>query len=90
MRKWEDWEAERTGQRVTRNRFTLKTPLDTPLAFDGKSTVTPVTPAFGNMFNDRKMYNSTTSLASGTVTPTPTPPPLPTQQNPSTPPAGYQ
>ncbi|KAG2225412.1 hypothetical protein INT45_010048 [Circinella minor] len=91
MRKWEDWEAERTGQRVTRNRFTLKTPLDTPLAFDGKSTVTPVTPAFGNMFNDRKMYNSTTSLASGTVTPTPTPPPLPSQQNSSTPPpGGYQ
>ncbi|KAI9497320.1 chitin synthase [Zychaea mexicana] len=85
MRKWEDWEADRTGQRITRNRFTLKTPLDPPLAFDGKSTVTPVTPAFGNIFNDRKMFNSSTSLASATPTPTSTPPP-----HPPTPPSGAQ
>lgn len=37
MKKWEDWEAERTGVRHRRNKFppSLKTPQDSPLAFDG-------------------------------------------------------
>ncbi|KAI9321358.1 chitin synthase-domain-containing protein [Dichotomocladium elegans] len=64
MKKWEDWESERTGQKVNRNKFSLKTPMDPPLAFDGKSTVTPITPAFGNIFNDRKMFTSSVSLGS--------------------------
>ncbi|KAI8073128.1 chitin synthase-domain-containing protein [Gongronella butleri] len=66
MKKWEDWEAERTGQRVNKNRMSLRTPGDPPLAFDGynpaqrkSGVITPTTPgAFGGMFNDRKMYGS--------------------------------
>ncbi|KAL0092181.1 chitin synthase [Phycomyces blakesleeanus] len=62
MKKWEDWESERTGQRVNKNKFALKTPHDPPAAFDGKNTVTPVTPGFGTIFNDRKMYGSSPSV----------------------------
>ncbi|CDS10376.1 hypothetical protein LRAMOSA03052 [Lichtheimia ramosa] len=90
MKKWEDWEAERTGQRVNKNRMTLRTPMDaTPLAFDGSrpSSVTPslTPPAFGNIFNDRKMYGSSTpSLltpsAPSTRPSTPTPPLPPSHQ----------
>ncbi|KAI9300692.1 chitin synthase-domain-containing protein [Cunninghamella echinulata] len=69
MKKWEDWEAERTGQRFNKNKLALKTPLDPPSAFDGlnqpgvrkSGLITPNTP-FGMMFNDRKMYNSSPSL----------------------------
>jgi chitin synthase len=57
MKKWEDWETERTGQKFNK-KMTLKTPLDSPSAFDGKSSVTQSTASFGNIFNDRKMYNS--------------------------------
>lgn len=90
MKKWEDWEAERTGQRVNKNRMTLRTPMDaTPLAFDGSrpSSVTPslTPPAFGNMFNDRKMYGSSTPSLSTPSAPstrpsTPTPPLPPSHQ----------
>ncbi|KAI8393502.1 chitin synthase-domain-containing protein [Radiomyces spectabilis] len=57
MKKWEDWEAERTGQRINKNKLALKTPLDPP-AFDGsnKGTITPATAPFGTIFNDRKMF----------------------------------
>ncbi|KAI8375023.1 chitin synthase [Choanephora cucurbitarum] len=58
MKKWEDWEAERTGQKFGK-KMTLKTPLDSPTAFDGKTTITPNTaPTFGTIFNDRKMFGS--------------------------------
>ena len=58
MKKWEDWEAERTGQKFGK-KMTLKTPLDSPTAFDGKTTITPSTaPTFGTIFNDRKMFGS--------------------------------
>lgn len=58
MKKWEDWETERTGQRFNK-KMTLKTPLDSPSAFDGKNTITPATASsFGTIFNDRKMFNS--------------------------------
>jgi chitin synthase len=41
MKKWEDWEAERTGQRVNR-KFPLMTPKNSPIAFDGiKSNHSP-------------------------------------------------
>ncbi|KAI7876884.1 hypothetical protein K492DRAFT_172137 [Lichtheimia hyalospora FSU 10163] len=92
MKKWEDWEAERTGQRVNKNRMTLRTPMDaTPLAFDGSrpASVTPslTPPAFGNMFNDRKMYGSSTPSLSTPSAPstrpsTPTPPLPPSHQQP--------
>jgi chitin synthase len=36
MKKWEDWEAERTGQKQAR-KFHLKTPQEKLSAFDGKS-----------------------------------------------------
>ncbi|KAI7865901.1 chitin synthase-domain-containing protein [Spinellus fusiger] len=62
MKKWEDWESERTGQRVNKNRFTLKTPQDPPSAFDGKNPVTMSTPSFGTIFNDRKMFGSSPSV----------------------------
>ncbi|ORX51345.1 hypothetical protein DM01DRAFT_1289873 [Hesseltinella vesiculosa] len=68
MKKWEDWEAERTGQRINKNRLSLRTPQDSPSAFDGQQLppdprksgiVTPSTPgSFTNMFNDRKMFGS--------------------------------
>lgn len=61
MKKWEDWEAERTGQRVNK-KMQLKTPLDTQsAAYDGKNTITPATAPFGTIFNDRKMYGSSPS-----------------------------
>jgi chitin synthase len=62
MKKWEDWEAERTGQRVNK-KMQLKTPLDTSTttSFDGKNTVTPATAPFGTIFNDRKMYGASPS-----------------------------
>ncbi|KAI7898177.1 chitin synthase [Cokeromyces recurvatus] len=61
MKKWEDWETERTGQRFNK-KMTLKTPLSdssssSPSAFDGKNTITPAT-SFGTIFNDRKMFGS--------------------------------
>ncbi|KAI8377815.1 chitin synthase-domain-containing protein [Radiomyces spectabilis] len=67
MKKWEDWEAERTGQRPSKNKMMLKTPMEAPAAFDGlrpsmKNTTTPTSPAFGSIFNDRKMFGSSTSL----------------------------
>ncbi|KAG2233193.1 hypothetical protein INT48_005031 [Thamnidium elegans] len=69
MKKWEDWETERTGQRFNK-KMTLKTPLDSPAAFDGKNTITPATPSsFGTIFNDRKMFNS--SPAPSTTSPSP-------------------
>ncbi|KAI9260371.1 chitin synthase [Helicostylum pulchrum] len=68
MKKWEDWETERTGQRFNK-KMTLKTPLDSPAAFDGKNTITPATPSsFGTIFNDRKMFNSSPST---TTSPSP-------------------
>lgn len=70
MKKWEDWETERTGQRFNK-KITLKTPLDSPAAFDGKNTITPSTPSsFGTIFNDRKMFNSSPAP---TITSTPPP-----------------
>ncbi|KAI8974739.1 chitin synthase [Pilobolus umbonatus] len=57
MKKWEDWETERTGQKFNK-KMQLKTPLDSPAAFDGKNIVTPSTASFGTIFNDRKMFNS--------------------------------
>ncbi|KAI8339625.1 chitin synthase [Chlamydoabsidia padenii] len=82
MKKWEDWEAERTGQRFNKNKSPLKTPVDAPLAFDGgmnqsgilkSGVVTPATPgSFGMIFNDRKMYGSSPSLGLSNNT---TPPP---------------
>ncbi|ORZ15968.1 chitin synthase-domain-containing protein [Absidia repens] len=89
MKKWEDWEAERTGQRFNKNKVPLKTPLDPPLAFDGSNQtpgmrksgiVTPSTPGnFGMIFNDRKMYGSSPSLGvSNNASP---PPPMPPSSN---------
>lgn len=84
MKKWEDWEADRTGQRFNKNKIPLKTPLDPPLAFDGgnqagvrkSGIVTPSTPSsFGMIFNDRKMYGSSPSLGVSNNAPSPTPPP---------------
>ncbi|KAI9314161.1 chitin synthase [Dichotomocladium elegans] len=90
MKKWEDWESERTGQRVNKNRMTLMTPMDKPIAFDGgnnlsRVSVTPslTPPPFGNIFNDRIMYGSASnSLISLSNTPsrTSTPPPPPPPQ----------
>ncbi|KAL9557864.1 hypothetical protein MBANPS3_001173 [Mucor bainieri] len=40
MKKWEDWEAERTGQRQGR-KFPLKTPQDSFSAFDGAKPHSP-------------------------------------------------
>ncbi|EPB90013.1 hypothetical protein HMPREF1544_03125 [Mucor circinelloides 1006PhL] len=40
MKKWEDWEAERTGQRQGR-KFALKTPQDSFSAFDGAKPHSP-------------------------------------------------
>ncbi|KAI8084641.1 chitin synthase [Halteromyces radiatus] len=85
MKKWEDWEAERTGQRFNKNKLSLKTPLDPPLAFDGlvnnnqpgmrkSGIVTPSTPgSFGMIFNDRKMYGSSPSLGVSNNAPSPSP-----------------
>jgi chitin synthase len=58
MKKWEDWETERTGKNYNK-KLQLKTPLDTS-AFDGKNTITPATTPgpFGTIFNDRKMYGA--------------------------------
>ncbi|ORZ25558.1 chitin synthase-domain-containing protein [Absidia repens] len=84
MKKWEDWEADRTGQRFNKNKIPLKTPLDPPLAFDGgnqpgmrkSGIVTPSTPnSFGMIFNDRKMYGSSPSLGLSNNTASPPPPP---------------
>ncbi|KAG0165866.1 hypothetical protein DFQ30_007908 [Apophysomyces sp. BC1015] len=63
MKKWEDWESERTGQNFNRSRVTLMTPPDRHSAFDGSVNLNPSSsPAFGNIFNDRKMFGSTPSL----------------------------
>ncbi|KAG0914330.1 hypothetical protein G6F57_002032 [Rhizopus arrhizus] len=65
MKKWEDWESERTGQKFNK-KMTLKTPMDSSAAFDGKSSVSSATASpFGTIFNDRKMFGS--SPASSTV-----------------------
>ena len=65
MKKWEDWESERTGQKFNK-KMTLKTPMDSSTAFDGKSSVSSATASpFGTIFNDRKMFGS--SPASSTV-----------------------
>ncbi|KAI9248939.1 chitin synthase [Helicostylum pulchrum] len=34
MKKWEEWEADRTGQRSGRDKFQLKSPQNSPAAFD--------------------------------------------------------
>ncbi|KAG1289854.1 hypothetical protein G6F66_009143 [Rhizopus arrhizus] len=65
MKKWEDWETERTGQKFNK-KMTLKTPMDSPTAFDGKTTVTPATASpFGTIFNDRKMFSSSPTNNNG-------------------------
>lgn len=45
MKRWEDWEAERTGQRHGR-KFPLKTPQDSFSAFDGSMKQTAHSPFF--------------------------------------------
>ncbi|KAI8078230.1 chitin synthase-domain-containing protein [Gilbertella persicaria] len=68
MKKWEDWETERTGQKFSK-KMTLKTPLDSPTAFDGKNTVTPATAPFGTIFNDRKMFSASPAPTISSTTP---------------------
>lgn len=49
MKKWEDWEAERTGQRLQpRHMPTLRTPMDPPSISYGNSPPRSVTPLFSN------------------------------------------
>lgn len=60
MKKWEDWEAERTGQRLQpRHMPTLRTPMDPPSISYGNSPPRSVTPLFSNrqMFAPRTHSN---------------------------------
>ncbi|KAI9261705.1 chitin synthase [Sporodiniella umbellata] len=52
MKKWEDWESDRTGQKFNK-KMTLKTPTGSSATFVG--SLTPSSP-FSTIFNDRKMY----------------------------------
>jgi hypothetical protein len=65
MKKWEEWEADRTGRKIMNksgSRSNLKTP-DFKQNFDnGSFTSLSPPPAFGNAFQDRKMYGSSSSL----------------------------
>lgn len=63
MKKWEDWEAERTGQRFNTNgsKMTLKTPvmlMDNTNESTKGSLNNTSSGSFGTMFNDRKMFGA--------------------------------
>jgi hypothetical protein len=71
MKKWEEWEADRTGRKVLKSgsRGNLKTP-DFKQTYDNGSfaSLSPP-PVFGTVFQDRKMYGSTSSLLMGSNSP---------------------
>ncbi|KAI8139495.1 chitin synthase-domain-containing protein [Fennellomyces sp. T-0311] len=71
MKKWEDWEAERTGQKIhPRNRLTLITPLD-PLPIPPAS-VGGVSSTSSPMFANRQRFS--TPINTPPVMGTPPPP----------------
>ncbi|OAD76133.1 chitin synthase [Phycomyces blakesleeanus NRRL 1555(-)] len=56
MRKWEDWEAERTGQNFSKGIKVLQTPGGT-YSYEG-ARQSPSPSPFTTIFNDRKMFTS--------------------------------